>query len=75
MVAGCSLAILFLRTLHRQWDDFGQIALMSAIPNVLTAALAFLLFRKKAVDATGQRILLIACYLIGIGGGVYFYFT
>jgi hypothetical protein len=61
--------------MHGQWADFAEIAMYTAIPNGLTALLAFLLFRKMAADVTGDRILLIACYLIGIAAGGYFYFT
>ncbi len=75
MAAGCSVAIFALRAAHGQWADFGQIAMLSFIPNALTVVLAFFLFRKTRADVTGDRILLIACYLIGIGAGTYFYFT
>ncbi len=75
MVGGCSLAILCLRASHGIWADFWSIAMYSAIPNGLTLLLAALLFRKGRPDLTSHRVLLIACYLIGIAGGCYFYYT
>jgi hypothetical protein len=75
LAGGCSLSILVLRAAHGVWADFWEIAMYSAIPNVLTVLLAVLLFRKPTQDATMDRVFLIACYLVGIGAGAYFYFT
>jgi hypothetical protein len=73
--AGCVLAILVLRVMHGQWDEFREIATAAAAANGFTAVLAALLFRKSASKMIGHRILLVACYLLGIAGGIYFYFT
>ena len=75
MAGGCSLSILMLRAFHGNWGDFWQIAMYSAIPNGFTALMAILLFRQRGSEATADRILLIACYLIGIAAGAYFYYT
>lgn len=75
MAGGCSLAILFLRVVHGVWAEFWEIAMYSAIPNGLTALFAVLLFLKQNPDATMDRVFLVACYLIGICGGCYFYYT
>ena len=75
MMAGGSLSILALRVGHGVWADVWEIAMYSAIPNALTALFAFLFFSKTTPDATMHRVFLIACYLIGIGVGAYFYFT
>lgn len=75
MAAGCSLAILALRAVHGIWAEFGQIAMLTAIPNGLTALLAVLMSLNKHRDMTMDRVFLVACYLVGIGGGAYFFFT
>lgn len=75
MLGGCSIAILLLRGIHGLWNDFWQTALYSAIPNGFTFLMVILLFWQRGSEATGDRILLIACYLIGIAGGVYLYYT
>jgi hypothetical protein len=72
---GCSLAILVLRALHGNWKEFWEIALYTSIPNVLTAVAALVVFRKSTPDHSMDRVFLVACYLVGVGAGVYFYFT
>ena len=75
LAGGCSIAILILRGVHGNWADFWQIAMYSAIPNGFTVLMAILLFRQRGPEVTGDRIFLIACYLIGIAAGAYFYYT
>ena len=75
LAGGFSVAILALRGLHGNWVDFWQIAMYSAIPNGFTALMAILLFRQRGSEVTADRIFLIACYLVGIASGAYFYYT
>jgi hypothetical protein len=75
MAAGCSLAILALRAVHGIWAEFWEIAMLTAIPNGLTALLALAMYLNKYRDTTMDLVFLVACYLVGIGGGAYFFFT
>ena len=75
MAAGAVLALLILRILHGQWNEFGQIALYAAIPNALTGLAAFALLRRPRADTRIDLFFLVACYVIGIGAGAYFYYT
>ena len=73
MVAGATIAILVLRAAHGQWDEFGLIALYTAISNAFTALIAYFIFRRRPPELDIDKVLLVACYIIGIGGGAYFY--
>ncbi len=75
MAAGCTLAILALRAVHGIWVEFWEIAMLTAIPNRLTALLAVMMYLNKYRDMTMDRVFLVSCYLVGIGGGTYFFFT
>ncbi len=75
MTSGCILAIFVLRILHGQWNEFKEMAIAATALNGLTAILAFFLFQKSARNVIGHRIILVVCYLVGIAGGCYFYFT
>src|SRR5260370_215587 len=72
MVAGTTIAILVLRAAHGQWDEFGLIALYTAIPNAFTGLIAYFIFRRRQPELDIDKVLLVGCYIIGIGGGAYF---
>lgn len=74
MSAGCALTMLLLRIVDRNWDELGEITIYTAVPNALTALLAYPMLRKSARRLNAHFILLVSCYVIGIGGGIYFYF-
>lgn len=75
LASGCLLAILVLRGAHGIWNDFGMLALFTGIANLITAFLAYRLFRFPGPDAAMHKLLLVGCFLAGIGGGAYLYFT
>jgi hypothetical protein len=47
MLSGFLLAVLTLRIAHGEFDDLGLIALSTAVPNALSALIAWLLIRQK----------------------------
>lgn len=75
LAAGGTLATLLLQMLQGRGTNVGEMAMMTAIPNVITALLAVLFFRKSAEDATMHRVLLVTGYLAGMGVGTYMYYT
>ena len=75
MAGGFSTSILALRLFHGNWDEFWLSVLFTAIPNGFTVLMVILLFWQRGSEATADRILLVASYLVGIAGGAYIYFT
>jgi hypothetical protein len=75
ILAGCALAILILRAAHWQWNEFLPILALTVLFNGLTATLSRLLFRRDPVGMHPYRLTIWSGYVVGVGGGIYLYYT
>ena len=75
MLSGFLLAVLTLRIANGEFDDLGLIALATAVPNALSALIAWLLIRQKKEETTGEVVLMGIGFVAGIVCGAYTYYT